>query len=605
MTTVSVEQDMTTLEQIKRLFADYMQRGLQSAYGSELAGSELLDSDSITASIERPRKPEFGDLALPLFAYVKAVKQAPPAVFAAATAKPLDPAVGEVTFAGGYANLTVNSSELARRLFAEALDEPEKFGASSVGGSRRILVEFSSPNIAKPFGIGHLRSTVIGASLTRIFKFLGYDPLSINYLGDWGTQFGKMIVAYKKWDGPAAIERDAVRGALDLYVRFHQEEERDPSLTEEARAEFKKLESGDPETVKLWDMFKNISWQEFERVYNILGFEFDIITGESKLNDLMEPAIARLERAGLTSVSRGALVVDLDAYNLPPCLLRKQDGATLYATRDIAGMIYRWTEFPFEESLYVVGAAQADHFKQVYTVISLLEEAEGTAPEKRMTGRVRHIPFGWVKFEDKALSTRSGNIIFLEDVLDKAIALAREKISEKNPELRDADTIARQIGVGAIVFSQLSVRKQKDVNFSWDAALSFEGETGPYLQYTHARLCSLQRRHGADAPDAEGLEVSALNTAETRRLLLTLARFPEVVLAARRDYEPFEIASYLLELASQFNSFYQQRDAEGKIVRILSEDAAATAARMAAVAVTRAVIANGLYMLGLEAPEEM
>ncbi len=599
----------TTFLRLQDEFAGHIASALQDAYGTALADKRLLDSEYVVSQIERPRKPEFGDLAFPLFPYVKALKQAPPVVFKALQERMALPAtLGEVTFAGGYLNLKLNTGHLAQALAEEVLPAPERFGASTIGAGKRILVEFSSPNIAKPFGIGHLRTTVIGASLDRIFDFLGYDTVSINFLGDWGTQFGKMIVAYQKWDGAKALAEDAIKGALALYVRFHEEEENDPSLTEEARLAFKKLEDGDPEMVALWQMFKDVSMEEFKRVYDILGIEFDLVTGESVLNDKMEEAIERLDKAGLTTESRGALIVDLEQFNLPPCLLKKQDGATLYATRDIAGLLYRWEKYHFHESLYVVGASQADHFKQAFKVIELLEEAEKIPAEERMTGRVKHIPFGWIKFEDQALKTRAGHVIYLDDVLQKAITLAADKIREKNPELQNSEQVARQIGVGAVVFSQLSVRKQKDVNFTWEGALSFEGETGPYLQYTHARLSSLLRKYNKSEralPEHDKLDFSIVNDTITHQLLVTLSRFPTAVEAAAKEYEPFLISSYLLELTSLFNSFYQRRDANGRIIKILSDDVALTDSLMAIVSMTRATIASGLRLLGLEAPEEM
>ncbi|MFQ5607970.1 MAG: arginine--tRNA ligase [Candidatus Zixiibacteriota bacterium] len=596
----------TTLDVLRNKFAETLLAGLKASYSDKSSDTDLPTLERISLEIERPRNTQFGDLAFPLFSLLKTLKRSPQQIFDSLTEDaPLDRAWGTLSLAGAYVNFTANPATLASMLFAEDRSADGRFGSSVEGAKRRVLVEFSSPNIAKPFGIGHLRSTVIGACLDRVFEFLGYDSISINYLGDWGTQFGKMIVAYRRWNGENSVSENAVRGALDLYTRFHEEEPSDPSLTEDAREAFRKLEQGDPKTVRLWKMFKDISRQEFDRVYKTLGVSFDVVTGESLLNDKMDSVIERLENAGLTSISQGALVVNLDEFNLPPCLLRKQDGATLYATRDIAGLIYRWETYPFHESLYVVGAAQADHFKQVYTVVDLLEKAERIAPEKRMSGRVKHIPFGWVKFEDRALSTRSGNIIFLDDVLNKATELAKKRIKDKNPDLKDADTVAGQIGVGAIIFSQLSVRKQKDVNFSWDAALSFEGETGPYLQYTHARLSALLRRYEQETPELSDLDTTHLESPETHQLLVTLARFPEVVRAAGRDYEPFLIATYLLELASLFNTFYQQKDSAGQIVRIISDDKDATDARMALVEVTRGVMFNGLRLLGLAAPEEM
>ncbi len=606
---ISENTEATTFARFQSEFAEAVSGALQKAYGESSAvalEAELLSFEHVVSQIERPKKSEFGDLAFPLFPYVKLVKKAPKAVFDdIKSGMELSAEVGEVTFAGGYLNIKLSSHGVAQALAKEVLSAPQRFGQSTIGAGKRVLVEFSSPNIAKPFGIGHLRTTVIGASLNRIFGFLGYDTTSINYLGDWGTQFGKMIVAYQKWDGENALKENAIKGALALYVRFHKEEETDPSLSEAARLAFKKLEDGDAEMVKLWEMFKDVSWAEFKRVYDILGIDFDLITGESFLNDKMDSAIARLEAAGLTSESRGALVVDLEEFNLPPCLLRKQDGATLYATRDIAGLMYRWETYHFQESLYVVGSAQADHFKQVFKVIELLEDAEKTAPDERMTGKVKHIPFGWVKFEDQALKTRAGHVIYLDDVLQKAIALAEEKIREKNSELPELEKVANRIGVGAIVFSQLSVRKQKDVNFTWEGALSFEGETGPYLQYTHARLSSLLRKYGRELPDVASLDFGVLEDSVTHQLVVTLSRFPSVVELAAKEYEPFLISSYLLELTSLFNSFYQRRDDDGRIVKILSDDVALTDALMAVVSMTKTTIASGLDLLGVEAPEEM
>lgn len=597
---------VSTLEYFQNKFAETLSKGFSAGYESDHSGDAAFSVDKILTEIERPRNHEFGDLAFPLFPYLKTLKQAPAKIFEVInSASSMDAKIGTLSLAGGYVNFTANPSQLAARMFSEAHQANGRFGSSDEGANKRVLVEFSSPNIAKPFGIGHLRSTVIGAALHRVYEFLGYDSMSINYLGDWGTQFGKMIVAYRRWDGAKAIAEDSIHGALKLYVRFHEEEESDPSLSKDAREAFRQLESGDPETVRLWEMFKDISLQEFERVYKTLGVSFDLVTGESALNDKMDSAIARLEKAGLTSTSQGALVVNLDKFNLPPCLLRKQDGATLYATRDIAGLMYRWETFPFCESLYVVGAAQTDYFRQIYTVVDLLEQAEKLPAEKRMTGRVKHIPFGWVKFEDVIMATRLGKIIFLDDVLSRATELAGEKIKSKNPDLRNADTVAQQIGVGAIIFTQLSVRKQKDVNFSWERALSFEGETGPYLQYTHARLSSLLRRYGRDIPLPDTLDTSVFVGGATHHLLITLARFPEVVRSVAKEYEPFLLSAYLLELSSLFNKFYQQKDEAGQLVKIISDDKQATAARIALVSLTREVIGAGLRLLGLSAPEEM
>ena len=600
----------TALGAYRAKLAECLRGALTAVYKNSLKETNLLDADYIYLSIERPRNPEFGDLATPLFPYVKVLRKAPDKIFGEVSeALKIPKELGEANFAGGYINWKLNLGDFSKSLLGESLSSKKQFGSSQAGAGKRILVEYSSPNIAKPFGIGHLRSTIIGAALKRVFEFLGHETVGINYLGDWGTQFGKMIVAYRTWDGEKAISEDPVRGAYNLYVRFHEEEDSNPSLSNQAREEFKKLEEGNPETVKLWEKFKDISHREFQRVYDKLGVEFDLVTSESFLNDKMESIIDRLTKANLTETSRGALIINLEEYDLPPSLLKKQDGATLYATRDIAGLIYRWDKYNFYESLYIVGSAQADHFKQAFKVIDLLESAENLTDKERMTGRVKHIPFGWVKFEDKALSTRRGHLILLEDVLIEAIDLASEKIAEKNPDLAKSSEVAEQIGVGAIIYTQLSVRRQKDVNFTWDAALNFEGETGPYLQYTHARLCSLIRKYGKPVPGVEDLDsdlcADVFSDQVSRSLLTTLARFPEELAHVARDYEPSHLCSYLIDLATLFNKFYQRKNSQGRLVRIIGEDESSTAVRLILVECLRRTIERGLNLLGLKAPQEM
>jgi len=597
--------------------APILNRLARSSAGALAKLGVSITPDDARKLCERPRNPDFGDVALPLFVWSKLARQSPAQVFVALKSElEMTGDWGDMALVGAYMNLTYATPALARGVIGEALRSSEN-GVSSEGQGKTILVEYSAPNIAKPFGIGHLRSTVIGDALANVYAQRGYAVTRINYLGDWGTQFGKMIVGVRRFGHTvpalvAAIEQgggtttdEVVREAYQLYVTFHEKEDADPNLTEEARQAFKALEQGGVEETRLWNAFKNISLREFERVYDLLGIRFDLVTGESFLNDKMDSAIARLNKAGLTTESRGALVVDLESSNLPACLLRKQDGATLYATRDIAGLIWRWETYHFHESLYVVGAAQADHFKQVFAVLDRLETAEGLPQEKRMTGRVSHVPFGWVKFEDKALSTRRGNLIFLEDVLNQAIALAKEKIAEKNSDLANADTVARHIGVGAIKFMQLSVRKQKDVNFSWERALSFEGETGPYLQYTHARVCSLIRKHNQPLPSIESIDWTGYDSPEARRLLLAIARFEDTLAMVLAEYEPSILSAFLLDLASQFNSYYQRKDASGRLVKILSEDKSATDAAILLVEATRRTVHSGLTLLGIVAPEEM
>ena len=597
-------------DRFKQLFANATTEAFRAVYPEVYASvgdEQVFNADFVLENIEKPKDPTMGRFAFPVFRYSKLLGDKPQdiaAKIADATNKRFDAtAPCKAEPAGGFINARVDPSELAREIIGQVFEQGSHYGDSDVGQNRKYLIEYCSANIAKPYGVGHLRSTIIGNSLRRVYKKLGYDTIGINYLGDWGTQFGKMIVAFRRWGQDVDLEKDAVRQLLDLYVRFHDEAKSDPALDDEARLAFRQLEDAEPEAVQLWERFKEISLAEFDRIHAMLGVEFDIITGESFLNDKMEPLIERLQKAGLTEISQGALVVPLDDPNLPPCLLKKGDGATLYATRDLAGLVYRWETYHFHESLYVVGSAQADHFKQAFKVISMLEDAEGTGASDRMTGRVKHIDFGWVKFEGGAMATRSGNIIFLEDVTDRAVALAREKILEKNPSLETIDRTAQQIGVGAVIFSQFSVRRQKDVNFIWKEVLSFEGETGPYLQYTHARLCSLLRKYGSEVTG--DIDMSLLIGDEEQRVVEILADFPSTVEDAARTYDPHMIAAYLLRAAAAFNKVYQRKTEDGRIDKIISEDKKLSAARMALVKSVQMVLGEGLYLLGIDAPEEM
>ncbi len=590
-------------------FAEALATAFQRVYPiqfAELGCDQVFDPRFILAGLEKPKDASMGRFAFPVFKYSRLLGEKPQDIashIASVANSSLGtslPLISEISAAAAYINCRTSFAHEAGETLQSILGQGESFGTSSIGKGHRVLVEYSSVNIAKPFGIGHLRTTILGNALKRIFVKLGYETMGINYLGDWGTQFGKMIVAYSRW---GKQEEPSIADLMDLYVKFHVEAEKNPQLDELARMEFKKLEDGDPAAVGLWERFKNISLKEFHRVYQKMNIEFDWITGESFLNDKMDAVIGRLEKAGLTSVSEGALVVDLHDPQLPPCLLRKADGATLYATRDIAGLLYRWKTYPFDEMLYVVGSAQSDHFKQVFKVVQMLEEAEKVPAEQRVTGRAKHIEFGWVKFGDQMMATRKGTIILLDDVLDRAIELAREKIREKNPDLARFEETAAMIGIGAVMFSQLSVRRQKDINFDWDEVLSFEGETGPYLQYTHARLCSLMRNY----PEAINgdIAIKLLEREEEKRVLELLADYPDAIADAARSFEPNIVSTHLLKLAGAFNKVYQRKDNQGRIDRIISENAPLSAARVALVKATQTVIHDGLSLLGMQAPEEM
>jgi arginyl-tRNA synthetase len=577
----------------------------------DLAGAKPppLDFDKIYSKLETPRNPEMGNYALPLFDIAKAVKISPvklnKMLVEEQTAQLKKRDINYLSFdaVSGFNNSRVDTSVLARHTLTEILSKGDRYGSSDPGQKKNIVIDFSSPNIAKPFGVGHLRSTAIGHSLYRIFEKLGYNSVGINHLGDWGTQFGKLIVAFRKWGSEEELKKDPIKKLFDLYVKFHEEEKNDPVLSDQAREAFKDLEAGDQDAATLWHKFKEYSLAAFDKTYQTLGVKFDYYTGESFYNDKMEPVIKRLEELGLTEISEGAEIINLEKFGLLPCLIRRADGATLYATRDIAGVIYRWETYNFEKALYVVNVAQRDHFKQVFKVIELLDEAEGRTPEEKIAPRLKHVEFGWIKFQDKMMSTRKGTIVLLEDVLDKAISLAKEKILEKNPDLADLEKVAKQIGVGAVVFADLATRKDKDVNFDWDEVLNFEGETGPYLQYTHARLSSLLRHYNKAVP--EKIDYTLLAKSEEARVIDLLYKFPQTIYASAEMYEPYLICAYLLELASAFNKVYQRKDSEGRIDKIISDDEKQTEARMTLVAAVRTVIKEGLYLLGIEAPEAM
>ncbi|MBU8933161.1 MAG: arginine--tRNA ligase [candidate division Zixibacteria bacterium] len=595
-------------DEFKQQFAAHVAEAFQQCYADkfqELGQQQVFDPDFIYDLLEKPKDPRMGRFALPVFRFARIVGDKPPTIASriAEIFRKTDSVT--ITATGGFLNAQVDSATLATKTIGQVLEAQKNYGASSEGDGKNLLVEYSSVNIAKPFGIAHLRTTILGASLRTIFKKLGYNAVGINYLGDWGTQFGKLIVAFRKWSKEYS-GKDITRIAMLflLYVRFHKMAKEDKSLVEDARNVFRALEGGgDAKTTELWQQFRSQSIEEFKRIYDRLGVEFDLITGEANLNDKMQPIIERLEKAELTRISEGALVVDVDDTQLPPCLLKKADGATLYATRDIAGAFWRYEKFGYDQSLYVVANSQSDHFKQVFGVIKRLEEAEQTPDNQRLTPRLKHVDFGWVKFGDRAMSTRGGNVIPVEDVIDKAASLVTDMIREKNPDLENIDDTAAMVGVGAVKFSQLSVKRQTDVNFNWEAVLSFEGETGPYLQYTHARLCSLERKFGQ--PVTADVNVVMLDGEEERRVVELLADFPEAIADAARNYDPYFIAAHSLRLAGAFNKFYQRKAPDGRVDKIISDNTSLTAARMALVVSVRLVIGEGLRLLGIQAPEEM
>jgi len=558
---------------------------------SKVASSTGLSEDEILELLELPRDRKIGDIALPCFTFAKKLRQSPQKIASQIGDKLRDAEwnnISDVRAIGPYVNFFYNIEELARAIIGDIKTAGENFGSVDDGKGAVIVIDFSSPNIAKPFGVGHLRSTVIGNALYHILEKVGYKCIGVNHLGDWGTQFGKMIVAFKKWGSEEMLQSDPVYALYDLYTKFHREANANPELENEARKEFKSLEKGDPDTLKLWERFKEYSLAEFNRIYDILGIKFDYYTGESFYNDKMENVLEILRKKNMTRISQEALIVDLEDYDLGACLLKKGDEATLYATRDLAGILYRHDTFNFKECLYVVNTAQSLHFNQVFKIIELAgyDFHEGLV----------HIPFGWIRFDDKAMSTREGNIVFLEEVISQAKELAKNIILEKNPDIEDVDRTSQDIGVGAVVFAQLSVRRMKDIDFRWEDALSFDGETGPYLQYTHARLCSLKRKYGRDIPDK--IDYKRFQEPEEKRVLVALSQYPEKIRLAAREYEPFTVSSYLISLAQEFNTFYQKH-------RIITDDVGLTDARMVLADSVRVVLADGLRILGLARLERM
>lgn len=552
-----------------------------------LTGLVPLESAQIFADIESPPGPEMGDYAFPCFKLAKVLRSAP-AKIAVEIAGKVDasPLFAKVEAMGPYINFFCDKSALAKHTIGEIAEKKGQFGHQDLGAGKTVLIDFSAPNIAKPFGIGHLRSTMIGNSLYRIHSALGYNTVGINHIGDWGTQFGKLISAFLKWGDQAKLEQEPIKYLYQLYVRFHKEAEADPSLEDEGRAWFKKLEDGDAQATELWQQFRSLSLAEFKRVYALLGVDFDSWQGEAFYNDKLDDTVAEVEAKGLLQQSQGAWIVDLEAEGMPPCLLRKQDGATLYATRDLSAAIYRHNKWKFDKMLYVVGVDQSLHFRQFFAVLKKMGHTWFEA--------CQHIPFGLIRFKEGKMSTRQGTLIFLEEVLDRAIELAGEIIAEKNPNLPNREEVASQVGIGAVIFGDLSNDRIKDIEFDWDKVLDFSGETAPYIQYSHARICSILRK----AEGQDNFDPALLDQDAEGAVVSILSKFPETVERAAETCKPSLIARYLIDVAREFNRFYHQ-------CPVLNAPADVRAARLALIDAVRQVLANGLYLLGIGAPEEM
>ena len=546
-----------------------------------------LDSKDILGMFETPPDPAMGDVAFPCFRLAKQKHMAPPLI-AKELAEKFAIEGGTVTAAaaGPYVNFAVSGAAMAKNVLERVKTEGAGYGGSKVGCGRRVCVDYSSINIAKPFHIGHLRSTVIGGALCRIYDHMGYQSVGINHLGDWGTQFGKMIYAYKAWGDRETVEREGVSALVSLYVRFHEEAENDESMNDAARAWFKKIEDGDPEATELFNWFKKLTLAEAARVYDDLGIRFDSYAGESFYNDKMDRVVDELRAKNLLKLDQGAEIVDLAEYKMPPCIILRSDGATLYATRDIAAALYRKDTYDFDKALYVVAYQQDLHFKQVFKVIELL----GYPWYKDLT----HVSFGMVSVKDGTLSTRKGNVIYLRDVLKASVEKTLEIIKEKSPDLEDKEQVAKLVGVGAVVWNGLYNGRIKDVVFDWDTVLNFDGETGPYAQYTHARACSVLRK----AQPAGEIDYEALTDEPARAVVSAIDAFPASVAEAMEKNEPYLVSRAVIAICQAFNRFYYED-------RIMADEANIKNARLELTKAAADVIKIGLGLVGLAAPERM
>ncbi|MBO4377717.1 MAG: arginine--tRNA ligase [Clostridia bacterium] len=539
------------------------------------------------ALLEVPPDSRMGDFAFPCFRLSKALRMGPPVIAQKLCAVIDRPELCRSEAVNGYLNFFLNRANFARETLGSVLAAPDRWGASDDGAGKTACVEYSSINIAKRFHLGHLSTTVIGNSLKRIYDFQGWNTVSINHLGDWGTQFGKMLCAYKLWGDRETVEKGGVDEMTRLYVRFNQEAKDHPELEDEGRAWFKRIEDGDPEALEIFRWFKDVTLKDALRVYDVLGVHFDSYAGESFYADKTGRVVDELREKGLLEESDGAQIVDLKDYNMPPCLILKSDGATLYATRDIAAAIYRKETYHFDTSLYIVAYQQDLHFRQFFKVLELMGYD--------WASQCKHVAFGMVSYEGEALSTRNGVVVYLDDLLARAQEKALEIIREKSPNLENKEEVARQVGVGAVVYTTLQNNRIKDIDFWWDRALNFDGDTGPYVQYTYARCGSVLRKAGEQRADAD---YEALTDDEAQAVLRLLARFPEEVRSACRANEPYMVTRAVTELAKAYNKFYYEH-------RILDDNAASTAARLKLTEAVRSVIKTGLYLIGMEAPERM
>lgn len=554
----------------------------------KISGLADMELDKVMGLIEIPPQTNMGDYAFPCFQLAKVMRKSPNMIAAEFSGRvQADNVVEKAEAAGGYLNFFVNKKEYIKHLVGEVLLKGEKFGSSEDGKGKNVIVEFSSVNVAKPFHVGHLFNTLLGSALEKVYKHSGYNTIKINHLGDWGTQFGKQISAYKRWVDEEALEEEPINELFRIYVKFHEEAEKNPALEDEARAYFKKLEEGDLEVTGLWQKFKDLSLREFNELYSTLNVEFDSYAGESFYSDKMDEVVILLRDKKLLKDSEGAKIVDLEQFSLPPILILKSDGATIYATRDLAAAIYRKRAYDFYKNIYVVGGTQTLHFNQIFSTLGLMgfDWARDCV----------HIGHGLVKFADKKLSTRKGDVVLAKDVIDEAIHKTLEVIENKNPNLEDKTEVAKKVGMGALVYTFLKNNREKDVVFTWEDALNFDGDSGPYVQYTYVRGKSILRKAG-NVPD--NADLTYLSTEDEFQLVKLLGAFKDSIKEAVERYEPFVVIRQVTEIAKAYNKFYNTHP-------ILNADDNVKNARLQLTKAVGIVIKAGLGLVGIETPENM
>ena len=558
-----------------------------TAMNTAFEGAELPEIGTVAGALEVPPDTALGDYAFPCFKLSKSLRKSPIMIADALAGAIHADFLGKVESVRGYLNFFIDKATYAEKVLSLALEAGEAYGSDNSGEGKTVVLDYSSINIAKRFHIGHLSTTMIGNSLYRLHKFFGWRAVGVNHLGDWGTQFGKMIAAYKRWGDHDTVAQGGVDEMVKLYVRFNEEAKANEALNDEGRAWFKKIEDGDAEALEIFGWFKSVTLKDAERVYDLLGVKFDSYAGESFYNDKMEPVIQILRDKGLLKEDQGAQIVDLSDWGMPPALILRSDGATLYMTRDLAAAKYRKDTYNFDKSLYVVAYQQDLHFRQLFKVLELMGYDWAKDCE--------HVAFGMVSFEGGALSTRQGHVVYLDDLLHQAIDKARAIIEEKSPDLENKDEVARQIGIGAVVFFDLYNNRIKDIDFTWERALNFDGETGPYVMYTHARACSVLRKAGSEsaAPD-----FAALTDPYSQDVVRLIEQFPDILKSAVNRSEPSMVTRFAVDLAQAFNKFYYEN-------KVMVEDGGVRAARLLLTDAVRQVLKQALYLIGVEAPERM